>query len=141
MGTREGGVHVLKMDFNREEKDAGKYHGETRAVVVGGTPRSDVYSSSSAAPSRHSSPTVVELGLEPTSDRLVRAVLASPRWVRERIAEYVLLCAFPGTICYAVLFKVGHTSHALDTDGTNFAQLGCRETSLSFLSHLPAYIF
>lgn len=72
MGTREGGVHVLKMDFNREEKDSGKDHGEMRAEAVASTPRSDMYSSSSAAPSRLSSPAVVELGLEPMSDRLVR---------------------------------------------------------------------
>ncbi|CAM9136944.1 unnamed protein product [Scytosiphon promiscuus] len=72
MGTREGGVHVLKMDFNREWKDSGNDRGEVPAEAMGDTPRSDIYSSSSAAPSRLSSPAVIDPRLEPTGDRLSR---------------------------------------------------------------------
>lgn len=57
MGTREGGVHVLKMSFNREEDAC-----------------SDVYSSLSAAHSRPSTPAVGEHGLEHAGELLVRAL-------------------------------------------------------------------
>lgn len=76
IGTREGGVHVLKMDFNREEHDQAKDQrvkmtersGWAGGVSTGDTPRSDVFCSSPAAQSRHSTPTADEPGLE----RLVR---------------------------------------------------------------------
>eukprot|EP00903_Cladosiphon_okamuranus_P011768 g11062.t1 len=55
MGTREGGVHVLRMSFNREE-DAG----------------SEVYSSLSAAHSRPSTPVVGEHGLELAGESLAQ---------------------------------------------------------------------
>lgn len=55
MGTREGGVHVLKMNFNREEDAC-----------------SDVYSSSSAAQSRPSTPAMGEHGLESAAELEVR---------------------------------------------------------------------
>lgn len=58
MGTREGGVHVLKMSFNREEDAC-----------------SDVYSSLSAAHSRPSTPAVGEHGLEHAGELLVRTLV------------------------------------------------------------------
>ncbi|CAM9200039.1 unnamed protein product [Ectocarpus fasciculatus] len=72
MGTREGGVHVLKMDFNQEEYDKAKDQGVRTTersgwaggVSTGDTPRSDVFCSSPAAQSRHSTPTADEPGLE-----------------------------------------------------------------------------
>lgn len=54
MGTREGGVHVLKMSFNGEEDSC-----------------SDVVSSLSAAHSRPSTPAVGEHGLEHAGEFLV----------------------------------------------------------------------
>lgn len=60
MGTREGGVHVLKMSFNREEDSC-----------------SDVFSSLSAAHSRPSTPAVGEYGLEHTGELLVRACVCA----------------------------------------------------------------
>lgn len=77
MGTREGGVHVLKMDFNQEQHDKAKDEGVKTTeksgwaggVSTGDTPRSDVFCSSPPAQSRHSTPTADEPGLE----RLVRA--------------------------------------------------------------------
>lgn len=56
MGTREGGVHVLKMSFNREEDSC-----------------SDVHSSLSAAHSRPSTPAVGDHGLELAGESPVRA--------------------------------------------------------------------
>ncbi|CAB1099680.1 unnamed protein product [Ectocarpus sp. CCAP 1310/34] len=71
MGTREGGVHVLKIDFNQEQhkgKDEGvkttEKSGWAGGVSTGDTPRSDVFCSSPAAQSRHSTPTADEPGLE-----------------------------------------------------------------------------
>eukprot|EP00752_Nemacystus_decipiens_P009212 g8228.t1 len=55
MGTREGGVHVLKMSFNREEDTC-----------------SDAHSSMSAAQSRPSTPAVGEHGLEHEGELLTR---------------------------------------------------------------------
>lgn len=56
MGTREGGVHVLKMNFNREEDSC-----------------SDVLSLSSAAQSRPPTPAFEEHGLEHGVELVVRA--------------------------------------------------------------------
>ncbi|CAM9238514.1 unnamed protein product [Ectocarpus sp. 8 AP-2014] len=72
MGTREGGVHVLKMDFNQEQHDKAKDEGvktTEKSGWAGGvstedTPRSDVFCSSPAEQSQHSTPTAYELGLE-----------------------------------------------------------------------------
>lgn len=55
MGTREGGVHVLMMSFNRKEDAC-----------------SEGYSSLSAAHSRSSTPAVGEHGLEHAGELLVR---------------------------------------------------------------------
>jgi len=49
VGTREGGVHVLKMNFNREEEEGEEEEGQEESC-------GDVYSSSSAAQSRASTP-------------------------------------------------------------------------------------
>lgn len=56
MGTQEGGVHVLKMNFNRVEDSC-----------------SDVVSSSSDAHSRPSTPVEEEHGLEHAVELLVSA--------------------------------------------------------------------